>query len=270
MSNVEYLGNIFEKPQSKYSWISHNDEIDSRDNEEELSSSETKISLNSSNPFLKGRNAPLHLFESGKEDIDLQIQQSSSDNTKMKSKAKGVQISKDDLEVKTKSAKKLPYDESTLDQLTRHRASSFRTQARAPRVFGPNYKYMKNYISTSSDSPHAMIDQEVNQDLVVHREEREGIEFSSKYSKLQQALKSSNKKISQLKEINDMSLQRKDELQKEVFAAYKKISILEAETQTKNNKQQELTVEVRIAKQRIAEAEREAANSIGIYVKNFQ
>ena len=66
-----------------------------------------------------------------------------------------------------------------------------------------------------------------------------------------------------MKEVNELALKRKDELQREVLQALKRVSELEVANNHSTLQYRELNVELRVAKERVAEAEREAANAIG-------
>lgn len=145
---------------------------------------------------------------------------------------------------------------------SRHRNSSVSNGCKGPKIFGNNFKYMKGYLKANS-LPLSEIEKENKSTSETPSSASNDVTTSEIMSKLQQELKSSRRKIQNLKDMSSSAIRRKDELKEEVLAAHREITDLKIALQTSCDKQHEYEIEMRIAKSRVGEAEREAAIAIG-------
>lgn len=173
--------------------------------------------------------------------------------------------------------------------------TTYGSSERLTRVFGSNYKYMKSFIKQKRNSLTNLADITKEEEVETRHKnspfkrqnsyeivERHGtpefpqqhfntvaenvdkdMSFEEKISNMSQDYKSVYRQLRKLKEVNELALKRKDELQREVLQALKRVSELEVANNHSTLQYRELNVELRVAKERVAEAEREAANAIG-------
>ena len=173
--------------------------------------------------------------------------------------------------------------------------TTYGSSERLTRVFGSNYKYMKSFIKQKRNSLTNLTDITKEEEVETRHKnspfkrqnsyeivERHGtpefpqqhfstvaanidkdMSFEEKFSNMNQDYKSVYRQLRKLKEVNELALKRKDELQREVLQALKRVSELEVANNHSTSQYRELNVELRVAKERVAEAEREAASAIG-------
>lgn len=173
--------------------------------------------------------------------------------------------------------------------------TTYGSSERLTRVFGSNYKYMKSFIKQKRNSLTNLTDITKEEEVETRHKnspfkrqnsyeivERHGtpefpqqhfstvaanidkdMSFEEKFSNMNQDYKSVYRQLRKLKEVNELALKRKDELQREVLQVLKRVSELEVANNHSTSQYRELNVELRVAKERVAEAEREAASAIG-------